>query len=400
MTAFRSRFDAWWRDEVARNHQVASDALRENLRRVQWLGMAIVPVNLVHVILFWSRPEAASRIGAQWKLAIGTTHCAMAAVVVVLVALSRWCERSARWRPRVASARNAATFSASLGFSVVFVAIDQWVTPSITPYLIGCMLTGVVFLLRPVFAAVLYAFAFSFCHWALGLTQIDEAILLSNRLNALTASVLGLALSVVLWRKHAVTVTLEQEVERQRAALVARQEELHFLATRDSLTGLYNRAEFINLANGELTRAARHGFETAIVVIDLDHFKVVNDTLGHPAGDRVLRSVGAVLSAELRASDVIGRLGGEEFIVLLPQTPPALARSVAEKLRARLAESTLDPESPALRITASFGVASASPQDGSADFEAIYQRADAALYRAKGDGRNRVCVADAGQPGA
>ncbi|HQD83704.1 MAG TPA: GGDEF domain-containing protein [Quisquiliibacterium sp.] len=211
---------------------------------------------------------------------------------------------------------------------------------------------------------------------------------------------LGLALSVVLWRKHAVTVTLEQEVERQRAALVARQEELHFLATRDSLTGLYNRAEFINLANGELTRAARHGFETAIVVIDLDHFKVVNDTLGHPAGDRVLRSVGAVLSAELRASDVIGRLGGEEFIVLLPQTPPALARSVAEKLRARLAESTLDPESPALRITASFGVASASPQDGSADFEAIYQRADAALYRAKGDGRNRVCVADAGQPGA
>ena len=107
-----------------------------------------------------------------------------------------------------------------------------------------------------------------------------------------------------------------------------------------------------------------------------------------------------MLSAELRASDVIGRLGGEEFIVLLPQTPPALARSVAEKLRARLAESTLDPESPALRITASFGVASASPQDGSADFEAIYQRADAALYRAKGDGRNRVCVADAGQPGA
>ncbi len=394
MTSFRSRFDAWWRDEVARNQQVAFDALRENLRRVQWLGMAIVPVNLVHVILFRSNPDAASRIGEQWRLAIGTIHLVMAVVVFALVTLSRWCERSPHWRPHLAAALNAATFSASLGFSVIFVAIDQWVTPSITPYLIGCMLTGVVFLLRPLFAAVLYAIAFSFCHWALGLTQIDESILLSNRLNALTASVLGLALSVVLWRKHAVTVVLEREVERQRQALVVRQAELHYLATRDSLTGLYNRAEFINLAKGELARALRHGFDTAIVVIDLDHFKVVNDTLGHPAGDRVLRAVGTVLGRELRASDVVGRLGGEEFIVLLPQTPPALARSVAEKLRVCVADATLDAETPTLRVTASFGVASARADAGPVDFEALYQRADAALYRAKAEGRNRVCEAN------
>jgi len=365
--------------------------VRENLRRVQWLGMAVVPLNLLHVVLFWGDPEAATRIGEQWKRAVGATHLVMAFIVLALVLLARWCERSTPWRPRAAAALNAAALGASLGFTVLLTAIDQWVTPSISPFLIGCMLTGVVFLLRPAFALVLYGLAFASCHWALGLTQSDGTILLSNRLNALTAAVMGVALAIVLWRKHAVTVTLQREIERSGRELVRRQDELRHLATRDSLTGLYNRAEFINIASAELARAARHGFDTSIVVIDLDHFKLVNDSFGHPAGDRVLRGVGVLLLSELRTSDVVGRLGGEEFIVLLSQTSPSLARMVAEKLRARFAGATFDAENPGLRVTASFGVATVEGGAG-ADFEAVYRRADAALYRAKREGRDRVCV--------
>ncbi len=165
--------------------------------------------------------------------------------------------------------------------------------------------------------------------------------------------------------------------------------ELRLLANTDALTGALSRRAFREEATRALHLAARHRNEISLINLDLDRFKSVNDTYGHAVGDAVLaRSVRACLG-QLRKSDVIGRLGGEEFAVLLPQTGPRAALDVAERLRLAIAaERHATPEGE-LTVTASLGVVSA--EAGATDVAPLLREADAAVYRAKAEGRDR-CV--------
>jgi diguanylate cyclase (GGDEF)-like protein len=161
------------------------------------------------------------------------------------------------------------------------------------------------------------------------------------------------------------------------------QVELNRLATHDALTELPNRRAFLPQAEREIEQARRHGRQLAVLVLDLDHFKRVNDTRGHAEGDRVLRHVASLLRKELRGMDLPSRFGGEEFHLLLPDSGPAEAYRAADRLREKLAAAT--------EITASVGVA-IFPDHG-ADLGALLMTADRALYRAKQAGRNRVEMA-------
>jgi len=156
------------------------------------------------------------------------------------------------------------------------------------------------------------------------------------------------------------------------------------LATTDELTGLFNRRHFFELARAELSRAVRHGLPLSAMLLDVDRFKSVNDTHGHAAGDQVLRQVAAVCRETLRAEDVVGRYGGEEFAVLLPATGLGEAASIlAERLRAALEGTVISLPSVELRVTASIGVAELRADE---DLATLLNRADAALYEAKGGG--------------
>ncbi|MBN9022066.1 MAG: diguanylate cyclase, partial [Rhizobiales bacterium] len=160
------------------------------------------------------------------------------------------------------------------------------------------------------------------------------------------------------------------------------------LAATDALTGLANRRYFFDVAAREVERVKRFRLPASLVMTDIDHFKSINDTYGHAAGDEALREVASVASAQLREPDVLARLGGEEFALLLPGVPEAGAAVAAERLRRSLSEaSVLD----AFRITASFGVSEILASDAGID-DAL-ARADAALYAAKQTGRNRVVTA-------
>jgi diguanylate cyclase (GGDEF)-like protein len=156
-------------------------------------------------------------------------------------------------------------------------------------------------------------------------------------------------------------------------------------ARTDPLTGVLNRRGFEEALDAERRRAARTGRPLSVIVCDLDHFKRVNDDHGHAAGDRALQHLAAVLRAEAREVDVIARLGGEEFAVLLPETPPPAAHGAAERMRRALRSA---PTVDAIELTASFGVGDATAVDGLA-------RADAAMYAAKAAGRDRTVGADA-----
>lgn len=179
-------------------------------------------------------------------------------------------------------------------------------------------------------------------------------------------------------------VGLSVDVSEQKRA----EEELRRLATTDVLTGLANRRHFIDRATQELGRVRRYGESSALLMLDVDHFKRINDTWGHATGDAVLRRVAEVLSGAVRETDLVGRLGGEEFGVLLPQTALEPALNLAERLREAIVAAALEADGEALRFSASFGVTLLHGDDDSVDMPMA--RADAALYAAKFAGRNRV----------
>jgi diguanylate cyclase (GGDEF)-like protein/PAS domain S-box-containing protein len=163
-------------------------------------------------------------------------------------------------------------------------------------------------------------------------------------------------------------------------------------AQTDSLTGCANRRYFLKQAAQELARVRRYGGELSAFMLDLDHFKSINDRYGHQAGDRVLQNLVQVCRATLREEDAIGRLGGEEFAVLLPETGRERALEVAERLcQAVVASSVPMEQKPPLHFTASIGVATLAIEDSNIDM--LLDRADRALYEAKSAGRNRVVVA-------
>jgi two-component system, cell cycle response regulator len=166
--------------------------------------------------------------------------------------------------------------------------------------------------------------------------------------------------------------------------------ELDQMSRTDALTGLYNRRHLEERLGEFVSLARRHGEDLAAAMIDLDHFKRINDTAGHPAGDAVLQVTAERLRGILRAEDVLGRWGGEEFLALLPRTDTAGAQLAAERMRQAVAGPPIPlPEGGEVRVTASIGAAAGVDQGA----DGLVQRADAALYEAKATGRDRVVVA-------
>lgn len=171
------------------------------------------------------------------------------------------------------------------------------------------------------------------------------------------------------------------------------EQKLRNLATTDSLTGLPNRRYFFDRMEQALARIQRHeGQGTMLLMFDLDHFKAVNDCLGHAAGDSVLQHFSGLLSAELRKVDTAGRIGGEEFAVLLPDSDTEAARVLAERIRARVEAVAAEHCGKSIPITVSVGIAEMNPAD--AGIEVALARADRALYQAKESGRNRVSTVE------
>ena len=180
-------------------------------------------------------------------------------------------------------------------------------------------------------------------------------------------------------------LNLKESEESVRTALG----EVRRLATTDFLTGLYNRRHFFEMAEREFQRARRYGQSLCAMMLDLDHFKLVNDTYGHAVGDQVLKEIAECCRNELRGVDVLGRYGGEEFAIMLPEIDLSTAFQVAERLRKSIARKTVDAKRSLLVITVSIGVSAVEDEDLSV--EDVIGRADKALYSAKRGGRNRVC---------
>lgn len=204
----------------------------------------------------------------------------------------------------------------------------------------------------------------------------------------------GVALAVLVFASFVVGATRKLSDALEKAFRLTRQmERAHHISNRaaqtDELTGLMNRRAFYEQAQLLYAQCLREQQPLCALMMDMDHFKAINDTYGHQAGDQVLRQIGAVISASFRQTDIYGRLGGEEFAVLLPNTSLETARSIAEELIQTIHDL---PADPVQGVSASLGVASTCTQP--LDLNALMNSADKALYQAKASGRNQVAVVD------
>jgi diguanylate cyclase (GGDEF)-like protein len=231
---------------------------------------------------------------------------------------------------------------------------------------------------------------------------IDQGRIVGPRLATYGFSVMvvGMALSLAIRFHRAVegldvlSRELEGRVQSRTAELAEAYRRMEELALRDPLTGLLNRRAAKERASAGLALAQRQGTPYGVALIDVDGFKLVNDAHGHAAGDRVLVAISQALTAAVRISDDVARWGGEEFLVLLPDTDEAAACQACERLRAAIEANAVPAEdgtSTQIRVTVSVGVASAEArEDRPAVFEDLLKTADQALYLAKEDGRNRI----------
>lgn len=354
---------------------------RDNLWRLRSGAGALVPVSVVHVALFAGARAGDTDVQARWRLSVAVAHAVMAVAIAALAAVAHARLRRAP-NGSLDSAVSLAGAALALLFGCSVAVIDQWVTPSITPLVISSIGVGMVFLLRPMQAVALFGLASVGAIVALGWTQTSPVLLLTARVNVLTAVTIGGFLSMVLWRKDRANVLLQRALRESHA-------ELEALARTDALTGLVNRREFDRLARLELARSRRAGSPTAFIMADLDFFKQINDTFGHPAGDEVLRCCAHTLRESVRETDVVARLGGEELMIVLPNTTESAAMQLAERLRATLSARVVRWEGASISFTASFGVA-AVDAGAEATIEQVYRGTDDALYAAKALGRDRV----------
>lgn len=371
------------------HQQVAVAASEFNLQRIPIVTAVVAVINtgfVLWLLLALWQQHGESDV-TRWKLGLLVTHLLMGLSFGALA----WLTRMLAFVPNSRLGKLLPLLVMALGllFVIGFASINQWVSPSITPFVLGVLACSLAVALRPLSAAWIFAGAYLLFVYAMGITQPDPQALLFNRLNGLAAVLMAWALSFLLWRNFT-TISLQQEqLEKANTELQNKQRELLRLTRLDGLTGLYNRNTFVEVSRQELARAQRQASNTTILLLDLDFFKRVNDTWGHPAGDAVLKNVAFIANNTVRATDLVGRLGGEEFIILLPNTSLEAARGLAEKLRANMERHPTPWENMAISTTISIGLASTTAAENR-DFDQLYTAADKALYQAKERGRNQV----------
>jgi two-component system, cell cycle response regulator len=188
-----------------------------------------------------------------------------------------------------------------------------------------------------------------------------------------------------------------QRILELQDGLIAAKEELRFRATHDAVTGIFNRAVVLDALNREHARQIRDGNPFGVILADLDHFKAVNDTHGHLCGDEVLREAARRMRACIRPYDVVGRYGGEEFLIVVARADESVTLALAERMRKVIEMEPVVSDSKKITVTASFGV-TVSAQAAARDATMLVQLADEALYRAKRQGRNRCEISRADAP--
>ena len=376
--------------------QVQGRATEASLRRGRVLVLFAVPV---HALAAWWCLEYAAQavdpLVQAWAKALVWLEGGVSVALLVCGLLAHGLLRSpGKAAGRVGLVVQCAMCVAYLAFGVAASILDVGVGNGAATLLVICMGVAILSLMRPLVSLPMFATTFGLFWVLVDTSHLNAATAAGVQIQAIISVLMAQLISVMMWHQYTRTALLERDLVLSNEALLRKQQQLEHLAGRDTLTGLYNRRKFMELAEQELGRAARIPCEVCVVMVDLDFFKQINDQHGHPVGDQVLQRTASRLATSVRTTDLVARMGGEEFIVLLPDTSAAGALVLAEKLRLALRDTPLELDHQAVSITASFGVSGVGPQQR-VSIDALYSAADRALYQAKKRGRDRVEWMDA-----
>lgn len=373
------------------NHSVMNDIVSINIKRIFYVSIVAMPVSLAHIIIFTMNLSSTNENETKWRMGIIFSHIMLFFMMGILGCLSIILQKKEQVFVWMRFIQHVAIIMILL-FGIIIVSIDQLVTANITPFLIACTIAAVVFLTRPFVIILVYLGAYIAFYYAIGITQMNQDILLSNRVNGITAIGIGMCLSLILWKTNVSNILKTRFIMNQQQELAEKNRELEYLAFYDPMTCLYNRRSFEELLQNEISMMRRYEHESCIVILDIDHFKKINDTYGHPIGDIVIKQIASILKENVRETDAISRWGGEEFLILLPHTTISDGKFVAEKLRRVIEDKMMFINEREVQITASFGVAGLRSEKNDS-IELVYKDADKALYLAKERGRNCVEIA-------
>jgi diguanylate cyclase (GGDEF)-like protein len=369
-------------------------ATTDTLRRFRVLLLVSIPLHTALAIWFGQYLAPADRPNMQtWADSLAWLQVGVAIALLACGLVAHALLRNPEGTHTEGLALQATFCTVYLAFGAAASILDVGIGNGIATFMMICMGMAVLSLMRPVFSGLLFGLAFLVFWSILRHTTLEATLLASLQIQAISAVLMAQLIAVMMWHQYTRRVLLGRALERTNAALLAQQQALEALAERDTLTGLYNRRKFMQLAAQELERAARVSSDICLLMVDLDFFKRINDQHGHPAGDAVLKHVAEVLREGVRCTDVVARMGGEEFIVLMPHTRREGALAVAEKLRNALRERPLDLYGRLIPMTASFGLTRLAA-DQSTTIDTLYAAADQALYTAKHQGRDRVEYAE------
>jgi len=358
---------------------VSSEVMRREIQTINWhrapvFFLIMVVLEPVNVIVF-DLPGIVASSGASVSLAV--LHSALFGLAVGALWYWWFWVRSGRWKSiAVLEAVTALIGTVGLSLTAATTVIDLSEGGSATSFLANILICSALALIPVPWAAVIYGLPTAvFFAGALLLAPPNRHLF-----NDLA--------SILIFSVAAVFIARFQY--RNQVGLLKKNADLNFLSRHDPLTGLANRSQFQTKLDWQLAAFRRSGLPSSLVLVDLDRFKAINDKWGHPVGDLVLKETARVFQAGVRDIDCVCRWGGEEFLILLVDTPANDATMVADRLRADLARAEVVAEHGPLKFTASFGVTELG--EGPSAFQDAYARVDSALYLAKTRGRNRVEV--------
>lgn len=367
---------------------VAAECTEANLRRIHHAALIGVFISIIHISLFVFSPKGINAVLETWRWGIVFSHSIILVLLTAAFNASAYLRKTKK-HDTIKRVLQYSVIIVIMAAGIVIVSIDQLATSNITPFIVVCLIMGTIFLVDPVISFLIFTASYVAYYFSIAIASQSIEQLLSNRVNGITAVGIGFALSVILWRLNVRNIKQKQRIIDQQQQLEQANKELERIAYFDVLTGLPNRRYFDEVLKRELALLERKGHESCLVMLDIDDFKGINDQYGHPVGDSILAQLGHLLSKNIRRYDTLCRLGGDEFLVLLPQTTLCEAAAFAERFRKCLAPCPFCFDAVTLRVTASIGVARLSC---SRDDTMIKQYADVdkALYQAKQDGRNCV----------
>jgi diguanylate cyclase (GGDEF)-like protein len=269
--------------------------------------------------------------------------------------------------------------------------LSNWMYPNLSAYVILSIGVSVFFIANPIISTVYNIVVYAVFVYMLQFFQSDSLMLITERNNSVAAVIVSITVSFILWQYNVKIIEQKKIIEEQNIELKDQNKINEHLATHDALTGILNRTHFQHLGNLEIQRLKQLKGNMSLIIADIDYFKNINDKYGHPVGDDILKEFSDLLVKNTRKTDIVARLGGEEFVILLPDMSIEEAKEKAETLRKKIENQKFKVIPDNNTITASFGVVSI---DSFEDDPLIvgYKNADSALYKAKQKGRNSVAV--------